>query len=635
MRDNRKEGAHRSHGIYRRPELSSQATLRDREAGCLQIYRHLRIVCRGDPAALFPIARRLQRAVWENQRVDWTVRAGGSGLVGSTGGAKIALAPDRNIPAEGYRLCITESGINLVAGDMAGVFYGVATLVQMLRQCEGMLPAGEIEDSPDFPSRGVMLDISRGKVPTLETIFDLVDLLSGWKVNHLELYTEHTFAYENHREVWAQASPITGEDILRLDAYCRERFVELVPNQNSFGHMHRWLELPQYNHLAECPDGFDLTLQGHTTRMPPFSLNPTDARSIELMEELFSELLPHFLSERFNVGCDETWDVGRGRSARAAGERGVGRVYLDYLLEIHRLVRRHGRTMHFWGDIIIQHPELVPELPEDVVVLEWGYEAGHPFGEHGAAFARSGIPFFVCPGTSSWNSIVGRTSNCLRNIRNATGNGLRHGAVGVLTTDWGDNGHTQYLPVSYQGFAAGAALSWCHESNRSEDFIQALDLHAFRDGARVMGALSHDLGDAHEKAGPAQENSTVLFHLLTQSADRPLPDGVSVESLGEAGEIIDSVIAPLDSARMDREDAEIIRDEFANAARIMLHACKRGTAMLEGSIDSAEKRRQLASEMRTILGEHRRLWMARNRAGGLHDSESVFEERLREYTRVP
>jgi hexosaminidase len=146
-----------------------------------------------------------------------------------------------------------------------------------------------------------------------------------------------------------------------------------------------------------------------------------------------------------------------------------------------------------------------------------------------------------------------------------------------------------------------------------------------------MGALSHDLGDAHEKAGPSQDNSTVLFHLLTQAPDDPFPKGVSVESLGRTREYIDSNIGSLNSARMDREDAEIIRDEFANAARMMLHACKRGTAMLEGTICSAEKRRQLASEMRTILGEHRRLWMARNRAGGLQDSDSVFEERMREY----
>ena len=590
-----------------------------------------KITCHGDTESLFPIARRLQRALRENQDVGWTLRAGDPGLYASRGGARITLAPDRGIPAQGYRLRIADDGIDLVARDAAGVFYGVATLVQMLRQCEGALPAGEIEDSPDFPVRGVMLDISRSKVPTMETLYGMVEMFSGWKINHLELYTEHTFAYANHREVWAQASPMTGEDILRLDAYCRERFVDLVPNQNSFGHMHHWLELPRYNHLAECPDGFELNWGEHSRPMPPFSLNPTDRRSLELMGELFSELLPHFSSAKFNVGCDETWDVGRGRSARAVEEKGAGRVYLDYVLGIHELVKSHRRTMHYWGDIIIQHPELVPELPKDAVVLEWGYEADHPFEEHGAEFANSGIPFFVCPGTSSWNTIAGRTSNCLGNIRNATENGLRHGASGVLNTDWGDNNHTQYLPVSYLGFAAGAALSWCHETNRDDDFIAPLDLHAFRDRARVMGKLGHDLGNAHEKAGPAPHNSTILFHLLTQAPDSPFPDGVTVESLREAGEHINAIIGPLEAARMDREDAGLISDEFANAARMMLHACERATAILERTINSADKRDELALEMRTILGEHRRLWSARNRVGGLQDSESVFEERLLEY----
>lgn len=347
--------------------------------GAFELSGGSRIVLLGDPHSLFPQAQRLQRALWKYHRIGWSVRARGHGLSDSLDRVRITLSPERHdIPGQGYRLSITADGVDLVAGDEAGAFYGVCTLVQMLRQCEAELPAGAIEDSPDFPLRGVMLDISRSKVPTLQTLFDLVDLLAGWKINHLELYTEHTFAYEDHRDVWAEASPITGEDMLRLDAYCRERFVELVPNQNSFGHMHRWLELPRYNHLAECPEGFDLTLEGRTTRMPPFSLNPTDPESLEFISGLYSELLPHFSSNKLNVGLDETWDIGRGRSAAIARERGTGRVYLDYLLGIHELVQRQGRTMHFWGDIIIQHPGLVPELPGDAVVLEWGYEADHP-----------------------------------------------------------------------------------------------------------------------------------------------------------------------------------------------------------------------------------------------------------------
>ena len=243
-----------------------------------------------------------------------------------------------------------------------------------------------------------MLDISRDKVPAMDTLFELIDLLASWKINQFQLYTEHTFAYRDHRVVWAEASPVTGEQILALDAYCRQRFVELVPNQNSFGHMHRWLKHDQYRHLAECPQDCE-TDPAHFDQ--PFSLSPADPGSLALVSGLYDELLPHFSSRQFNVGCDETFDLGLGRSKALVAEQGAGRVYLDFLLEIYQQVKARGYTMQFWGDIIRDYPELVGQLPRDTVALEWGYEADHKFDDFGAIFARSGIPFYVCPGTSS------------------------------------------------------------------------------------------------------------------------------------------------------------------------------------------------------------------------------------------
>lgn len=493
------------------------------------------------------------------------------------------------LAAQGYRLRIAPAGITVTAPDEAGLFYGQMTLRQIARQCGEWLPGGEIEDWPDFPTRGVMLDISRDKVPTLATLLALVDELAEWKINHLELYTEHTFAYRNHRAVWEQASPLTGEEIRQLDAYCRARHVELAPNQNSFGHMERWLKHPAYQALASG-----------TQRS---CLDPQNPASVELLAELYAELLPNFTSRKFNVGCDETYGIG-------------GRVYWEFLKQIHRLVTAHGCTMHFWGDIIVNHPELVAELPRDVVVLEWGYEAGHKFDDHLALFAKSGLPFYVCPGTSSWNSIAGRTENCLGNLRNAAASGRRHGAIGFLNTDWGDNGHWQYLPVSYLGFAAGAALSWCYDANQRDDFMAALDTHVFRDSARVMGRLAYDLGNAYRQCGKEVGNATALFFLLQRDPAETLP------GLAAARDYIQRVMAPLTQARMERPDAALIADEFANAARLLIHACDRGLGA---------PRAELAGQMRAIIAEHRRLWLARNRPGGLADSVGRMEVRLREY----
>src|SRR6185295_14483144 len=144
----------------------------------------------------------------------------------------------------------------------------------------------------------------------------------------------------------------------------------------------------------------------------------------------------------------------------------------------HKLVQKHGRRMQFWGDIILQHPELIGELPKVLIALEWGYEASHPFAADTEKFARAGVPFYVCPGTSSWNAIAGRTENALGNLAAAAEHGLANGAIGYLNTDWGDSGHWQPLPVSYLGFAYGAAMSWCAESARSLDLQGALNVHA-------------------------------------------------------------------------------------------------------------------------------------------------------------
>jgi hexosaminidase len=567
------------------------------------------------PMGLTMAGASVQKAVREAAGWEWSLIAGKGGP--SEGVCvTIEVAESDSLPEQGYSLTVSPQGATIRSRAAAGAFYGAQTLAQLIHQFPNALPCVQIEDYPDFPARGVMLDISRDKVPTLQTLYELVDLLASWKINQLQLYTEHTFAYRAHPEVWAEASPMTGEDILLLDAYCRERFVELVPNQNSFGHMDRWLKLPRYRPLAEAPDGYEYPWGGRSE--VPFTLCPGDPGSLLLITELFDELLPHFSSSLFNVGCDETWDLGQGRSKAECEARGAERVYLDFLLKIYRLVKERGRTMMFWGDIILHRPELISELPSDAIALEWGYEADHPFDRDGSQFQQAEIPFYVCPGTSSWNTIAGRTDNAINNLRNAAENGLTYGAIGYLNTDWGDNGHLQYLPISYLGFAVGAAYAWSLEANRSLPIADALSLHAFRDSARVMGKLAYDLGNVYQKAGAMPGNASALFHILLHGDSYDFAkQGVTLEHLNATETSIREIIGRLDQARMARPDAALIAEEFRNAAQMLVHACRFGRSRLSpGSISPTE----LQADLRLLRGTHQRLWLARNRPGGLRDS---------------
>ncbi|HEX4053342.1 MAG TPA: family 20 glycosylhydrolase [Tepidisphaeraceae bacterium] len=542
-----------------------------------------------DPIVLLPAVRRIER------------------LAGH-GNVVVEEKIDSSVARpQGYRISITPEICRIIAHDAAGSFYARQTLMQIRRQFPAALPCVQIEDWPDFPVRGVMLDISRCKVPTMATLMNLIDRLAEWKINHLQLYIEHTFAYAGHEEVWRDASPMTGEEIRRLDEFCKARFIELVPNQNSFGHMERWLRHPRYLPLAEAPDGADTPWGFRWTG--PFSLCPTDPRSLELLSDLYSQLLPNFSSGLFNVGCDETFDIGQGRSAEECRKRSVHQVYVDFICQVRELAARQGRRTMFWGDIVLHEPKLIQQLPKDLIALNWGYEAEHPFDAETRQFSESGLEFYVCPGTSSWCSIAGRTDNMLANQCAAAQAGLAHRASGYLNTDWGDYGHLQYLPLTYAGLAAGAGISWCLESNRDLPLARMLDVHAFEDAAGIMGTAACELGNVYKAVGKLIPNRSALFGILAPSSTHGDPmDGITQDGLERAEAATESAIRKIHLSKMYREDAELIKSEFANAGAMLRYACRKG----RGDATPAE--------LEQIVQVHRQSWLARNRPGGLEES---------------
>ena len=600
--------------------------------GLLSLEQGRRIALNSARAAeMFFTARQLQAALKATTGKTWSIAGGAAGQVMLTLDTAIAQA-------EGYRLTISAERIVIAGRDLAGVFYGVQTLRQLLQTQGSTLPQMVIDDWPDFPARGVMYDISRGKAPTMDTLFDLIDRLANWKVNQFQLYMEHTFAYQQHREVRQHASPMTAEEILDLDSFCRERHIDLVPNQNSFSHMERWFEHPQYRHLAEVECEF--TAPWGVPHLPS-TLSPAVPETLPFIESLYAELLPNFSSKLFNIGCDETFELGLGRSRALVERKGVGRVYLDFLLDVCELAQAHGRTVQFWPDIINQNPELIPELPKDIIALEWNYEAGYDFLGKTAPYAAAGIPFYVCPSTSVMRTILGRTDNCLANLREAAQQGLENGAIGYLNTNWGDTwGWRRWFPLSYLGFACGAAMSWAFASNTDLNVPRVRDTYVFQDSSAVMGQLVYDLGNAYQESGVLQNAASLLYSLhiyplanLRERAALLFHAGESRQTLFDDDQLraklnasvdyIADAISLIGQSRMRRLDAELIEREFTHMALMAQHGARRGLLQLS---DPSVTRRSMREELAVLEAEFPTLWLARSRPGGMVASQKQLAE---------
>ena len=452
-----------------------------------------------------------------------------------------------------------------------------------------------------FADRAYMLDISRDKVPTMGTLRLIVDLLAKFEYNQFQLYTEHTFAYSTHRDVWEAASPLTAEEIRELDAYCALRGIDLVPNQNSFGHLERWLVKPAYNHLAELPQG-GAPLPWGGFKKDPTTLCPTDPASLAFLDGLYAELLPNFASGLFNVGCDETFDLlGGGRSAAAVRERGEGRVYLDFLKQVAALARKHGKRPMFWGDVILKHPELVPELPKDLIALDWGYEGNHPFRAEAAKFRAAGLEFYVCPGTSAWNSLAGRVENMRENMVAAERAGRLHGARGFLVTDWGDGGHWQPLAASLPGLVFGGMLAHEGASAAKMDLESALNGIM---GVPLGGTLLR-LGTLYLRGGALRANASELFRILANDRGYSRHPGLTEPILAEISAIAEGCRHAA-SAYAGGAYPNVWAQEIVYMANLVDAACNR-----------RDERR-----LRFLREEHDRIWKLRNRIGGMVDSRA-------------
>ncbi|OZG63219.1 glycosyl hydrolase [Bifidobacterium hapali] len=357
-----------------------------------------------------------------------------------------------------YRLTIAPTGITVTATTAAGLRDGVQTLRQIIRQCVPALPQLTIDDQPTYATRGYYLDATRGRVPTLDWLKRWADKLCLYKYNQLQLYIEHTFAFDNMSETWRGASPLKPADIIAFDDYCDKRGIELVPSVSTFGHHYMALRTHELRHLGEFPEQADRTYS-FIERMEHHTLNITEPDALALSFKLIDDYLELFHTRKFNICGDETFDLGKGRSKPEADRRGVAAMYADYVTRLCRHLSEQGREPLFWGDIAVEMPEILGMLPKGVMLLNWLYTP-QITDEKVRLVDDSGAQQYVCPAVWCWNALLPRIDWAWENIARLARYGAQYGAAGFLVTDWGDFGHVNDPRMAIPGMIYGAQCAW-------------------------------------------------------------------------------------------------------------------------------------------------------------------------------
>ena len=540
---------------------------------------------------------------------------------GSTEQANLFVHKGKMEFPEAYSLKLENDQITLKAESTAGVFRGLSKVFQIFQfqQPGTQIPGFVIEDGPKLNRRGFMLDISRCKVPTMEELFRLIDLLALIGYNELQLYIEHTFQFQDHETVWNDASPVSAEEIQQIDLYCAERFIELVPNLNSFGHFERWLCHPAYKHLAECPDGFEreepYMKRDHGTTLKP------NQESLDFIDSLYAEYLPNFISKSFNVGLDEPWELGQGWSKQEVEQTSKGAVYLRHLEGIRtggEAWEKHAILV----DVLLEDPENAKLLDKHVSPIIWGYEPSHPYEEQAKAIAECGLKFCLAPGTATWRSFTGRWPTTRENIAHAVMTARQYKAEGILLTSWGDCGNHQPWATIYPGILHGAQMAWAGSSTTEEKLGTAMDGLVFGNPKAGLGKLLLEIGELDEIMDSYVPNSSLHWWILFPSRENWLQSFLSEKT---SLENLNRGIAHLSkcSERLGRIESN---SDLTNPIEELKLGLEMTRISLELGVKILEGKNHETIDATALVGKFESVWKVRARSGGLKEASQLLSK---------
>lgn len=513
---------------------------------------------------------------------------------------------------DGYRLTVSENGIEIEGDGAAGAFYALQTLLQLIRFYGDKIPCCRISDFPDFSYRGFYHDVTRGRVPTLEKLKRIADTLAYFKINSLQLYVEDAFTFKELSGIVTAEGALTPEEILELDAYCKDRFIDLIPSMATFGHMFTLLQSDRYNHICE--------LRGHTLERNYWlekqwhhTLNVYHPEAFGVIKSMIEQYLPLFSSKYFNICCDETMDLCNG----ANEGKDKGEAYFYHVKKLVSLIESYGKKVMLWGDECMARPDMAKEnLPEDAIVLNWCYrrEVAEWIPK---MFWERGFSQIACTGTSCWDNFIENVNISVGNISSFASHAKKYGAMGILNTNWGDFGHVCPFGSNLYGLLFGAQKSWSVDADTGEDFELSASF-------LLYGVQEFNMIDTLRALAGAAETCNwsefVIWHsaVTLEGKERPLGYGGRPGVRYTAGDAVRSI----EICREERERLESLSNKSIDVEDILLSIraieLMNRAVLFVNNVSGCCDANVLQKDLDIWLSEYKKGWLRDNKPSGLH-----------------
>ncbi len=384
---------------------------------------------------------------------------------------------------QAYRLTVNSNFVRMEATTATGLFYATQSLKQLYRYSfhsnKGniVIPCMTITDWPNYKIRAWQDDISRGPIVSIDYLKRLIPQMAECKLNAFSLYTEHTFKTQCHPDV-APIDAFTAEEIKELEDFCKPYHIQIIGNQQCFGHFEEILSNPFYSDLADTK----------------WNLNPAKEETYKFLEDHLREVARAYKSPYFNINCDETESLGQGYAKAYVDSIGQTTAYYQHINRVNRMLRPYRKRVMMWGDIADKHPDILDNLDNDIFLIAWSYVGSDSFDDFLQPYVKSGRTYFVAPGVSLSERLWPKHYEFKANITNLCRDGYKNGALGVINTCWDDFGESLTNCALY-GLALGAETSWNPTTEQDRHTDANFTVHFF---GSLSDALCQHLDELSE-----------------------------------------------------------------------------------------------------------------------------------------